>query len=163
MPGEWKRLSKACQRLVRDVLPPLRTEFFYDVLYMSGSGGCQLIMHEVLASRRNRFVVEIARLYKTGGRRWTAAGCLSCRRSEAAEHRGRNVESRRRDVVAMASLLRSRGPFASLRLRLSASGSRLTGRARHRLSGMASLVQPSAESRQLTGDERVDLRCGRGI
>lgn len=39
-------------------LPPLRREFFYDVLYMSGSCGCQLIMHEVLAAIRNRFMLK---------------------------------------------------------------------------------------------------------
>lgn len=32
--------------------------FFYDVLYMSGSCGCQLIMHEVLAAIRNRFMLK---------------------------------------------------------------------------------------------------------
>ncbi|PTB67839.1 hypothetical protein BBK36DRAFT_1193955 [Trichoderma citrinoviride] len=48
----------------------------------------------------------------------------------------------------MASSPRGRGPSPSASvLRLSASGSRLTGRARHRSSGMASLVQPYAESR----------------
>jgi hypothetical protein len=41
-----------------ECLPPLRREFFYDVLYMSGSCGCQLIMHEVLAAIRNRFMLK---------------------------------------------------------------------------------------------------------